>query len=99
MPIPQPKSGESEDDYMGRCMPITTKEYDTEDQAYAVCKAYYDRENMYQSEFKRKRLMYPPMKKETMLDFLGRCRGDEMVKMKFKNKNERALFCFREFGK
>lgn len=97
MPLPQPKPNEQEIDYIGRCMSITTKEYEREDQSYAVCKSIWDKEHMYKSEFRRKKLVYPPMKKEEMIEFLTRCRTDEMVKLKFPNKNMRSLFCFREY--
>jgi hypothetical protein len=97
MPLPQINPSEQETDYIGRCMAVTTKEYETESQAYAVCKSTWDKETMFKSEFKRKRLLYPPMKKETMIEFISRCRVDDMVKLKFPNKNERSLFCFREF--
>jgi hypothetical protein len=78
-------------------MKITTLEYDREDQAYAVCKSIWDRENMFKSEFKRKKLKYPPMKNEKMLVFMERCKSDELVNLKFPNRNVRSLFCFREF--
>jgi len=35
--IPTPKSGEVEGDYISRCMSAISKEYDTQEQALAVC--------------------------------------------------------------
>ena len=40
--IPTPDSGESEQDYIGRCIGDIGKEYDVEGQAYAVCKGKWD---------------------------------------------------------
>lgn len=37
--IPVPDSGEQEDAYIGRCMSAIAGEYDTQDQALAVCYA------------------------------------------------------------
>lgn len=44
MPIPEKKSGEREDDYIGRCMEAIGSEYPQE-QGLAICYAKY-RENM-----------------------------------------------------
>jgi len=40
--IPTPEGGESEQDYIGRCISAIAKEYDVEGQAYAVCKGKWD---------------------------------------------------------
>lgn len=37
--IPQPESGEAEDKYISRCMGAIGGEYDTQEQALAVCYA------------------------------------------------------------
>ena len=37
--IPQPESGEAEDKYISRCMGAIGSEYDTQEQALAVCYA------------------------------------------------------------
>lgn len=39
--IIEPKSGETEDEFIGRCMSIETNSYD-QDQAYAICKSKWD---------------------------------------------------------
>ena len=36
MPIPKPKSGEKQSDYIGRCMSAISNEYD-QDQALGIC--------------------------------------------------------------
>jgi hypothetical protein len=46
MPIPKPESGESEEKYIGRCISEISSEYDSEGQAYAVCKGTYDMDKM-----------------------------------------------------
>lgn len=38
----EPKSGESEDEFIGRCMPIVTSEGYDQDQALAICYSYYE---------------------------------------------------------
>jgi hypothetical protein len=37
--IPQPEAGEAEDKYISRCMGAIGNEYDTQEQALAVCYA------------------------------------------------------------
>ena len=43
MPIPQPTSGQDEQEYISSCIREIIGEYDAEGQAYAVCKAEYDK--------------------------------------------------------
>jgi hypothetical protein len=40
--IPNPKGGEDEQTYIGRCISAIVDEYDQEGQAYAVCKSTWD---------------------------------------------------------
>jgi hypothetical protein len=46
MPIPNPKSEESENEYVSRCMEAIGAEYDDPTQAVAVCYSTYRREDM-----------------------------------------------------
>lgn len=46
MPIPKPKGDESQNDYVGRCMSAIADEYDTNEQAVAVCISTYQRGEM-----------------------------------------------------
>jgi hypothetical protein len=46
MPIPTPNSAELEEDFISRCISEIASEYDAEGQAYAVCKAEFDKGNM-----------------------------------------------------
>lgn len=42
MPIPKPKEGENEQEYIGRCMSILDTEYDDISQRYAICINTYE---------------------------------------------------------
>ena len=42
-PIPSPDGGESEQDYISRCISKIVDEYPEEGQAYAVCKGEWDK--------------------------------------------------------
>jgi hypothetical protein len=46
MPIPRPTSGENQNDYVGRCMHEIASEYDTNEQAVAICINTYEKGNM-----------------------------------------------------
>lgn len=46
MPIPKPKSSEDQNEYVGRCMTAISDEYDTNEQAVAICISTYQRDNM-----------------------------------------------------
>jgi hypothetical protein len=45
MPIPQPNKGEKQNDFVGRCMDAIGSEYDSNEQAVAVCVSTYDKAN------------------------------------------------------
>lgn len=53
MPIPNPSSGESQNDYVGRCMHEIASEYDTNEQAVAICISTYQKGNMSKSTEER----------------------------------------------
>jgi len=46
MPIPKPKQNEREDDYISRCMSQIGSEYESNEQAVAVCYSTYRRDKM-----------------------------------------------------
>lgn len=46
MPIPKPNKAESQNDYVGRCMHEIASEYDTNEQAVAICINTYEKETM-----------------------------------------------------
>ena len=45
MPIPTPSAGQTEEQYIGECIPAIIDEYGQE-QAAAICYATYEKENM-----------------------------------------------------
>jgi len=53
MPIPKPTSGESQNEYVGRCMHEIASEYDTNEQAVAICISTYQRGTMSKSTQER----------------------------------------------
>jgi len=42
MPLPNPTAGESQDDFMARCIPVAMDEFPDEAQAAAVCYTQYE---------------------------------------------------------
>lgn len=57
MPIPKPKTEETESEFVNRCMSdaVMTKEYQSERQRYAVCKSTYDESKRNKSQWKPKK--------------------------------------------
>jgi hypothetical protein len=53
MPIPKVESGESQNDYVGKCMHAIASEYDTNEQAVAICINTYEKTNMSKSTEQR----------------------------------------------
>ena len=53
MPIPKPTSGESQNEYVGRCMHEIASEYDTNEQAVAIRISTYQRGTMSKSTQER----------------------------------------------
>ena len=56
MPIPKPKTGEDQNEYVSRCMEAIGGEYDDNTQAVAICYATYDKENMSKNKFSEFRI-------------------------------------------
>jgi hypothetical protein len=46
MPIPKPTAAETQNDYVGRCMSEIASEYDSNEQAVAICINTYERGSM-----------------------------------------------------
>jgi hypothetical protein len=107
MPVPQPTSGQDEQEYISSCIREIIGEYDAEGQAYAVCKAEYDKmsveEDIQQGgvvspgSFGRTKFEYPAKSKESLNEFMGRCMGDSMVREKKKDRGVRAGFCYTQY--
>jgi hypothetical protein len=75
MPIPKPESGELEEKYISRCISDIASEYDAEGQAYAVCKAEFDKPTeMAEHEEEPELGNLPDVKaRETEENYLDRC--------------------------
>lgn len=77
--MPQPKSGEDQADYLGRCIPALIREGRERDQAIAICYSNWDRKTqgmaaMFAVESEEKRIVTGPM----MVADLPIYRNDEM---------------------
>jgi len=53
MPIPKPSGGETQNDYVGRCMHEIGTEYDTNEQAVAICINTYQKGTMSKTKEQR----------------------------------------------
>jgi hypothetical protein len=60
MPIPEPYSGESEDEFMNRCMSFVIGEGTDQNQAYAICSTQWEESKMLfdDTKFKTKKELY-----------------------------------------
>lgn len=109
MPIPS-SAGQDEKEYISACIREVINEYDAEGQAYAVCKATWDKENMKKevsedaqqggvvgAGFARTKFEFVPKAKEKMNDFMSRCMSDSLVKERKPSRVNRAGFCYSEY--
>ena len=56
MPIPKPSGEETQDEYVGRCMHAIGSEYDTNEQAVAICISTYEKGTMSMSRTSQQRV-------------------------------------------
>jgi hypothetical protein len=109
MPIPS-AVGQDEQEYISSCIKEVINEYDSEGQAYAVCKSTWDKENMKKevseeaqqggvvgTGFARTKFEFVPKAKEKMNDFMSRCMSDSLVKERKPSRVNRAGFCYSEY--
>lgn len=110
MPV-KPKSDETEQDFIGRCMSEEKESFPETDQRYAVCKSKWDNREEMESEedenaqqggvvsagFGRTKFEYPPTSKETMSNFMARCMSDDMVRERKQDRAGRASFCYSQY--
>ena len=87
MPIPNPSTDESKDEYISRCVPAIIDEYGQE-QSVAICYSKWDKKDEFSCE---------PFYKEKLHSFLGRCMSDKVVQEKYKYRPSRVQFCFTEY--
>lgn len=95
MPIPKPNSGESESEFVSRCISKIIDEYD-QSQAAAICYSTY--RNGMQKMAKQKLFVLTPKKSENRGTYLSRCSNHPKMRSQFKNIKERMGFCLSSFN-
>jgi len=95
MPEPRQK-GETEKDFISRCMSEIKGEFPDQSQRYAVCKSYSDKseQKMKQEEL----FVLTPKKNENRGMYLKRCSANSKIKSQFANLKERSSFCLSSFN-
>ncbi len=88
MPIPKPKEGESEKDFIPRCVRSIIDEYD-QNQALGICYSQL-RQKMSESEEK---FVLTPRKNENRGAYLTRCSRNAKMKSQSPNLKERMADC------
>jgi len=94
MPIPKPDSGETEKDFIPRCVRAIIDEYDR-DQALGICYSQLKREEMSK---KKELYIIQPRKSENRGRYLSRCSNNGKMKSQFPNMKERMGFCLNTFN-
>jgi hypothetical protein len=95
MPVPRHK-GETEKDFVSRCMSEIKSEYPDEKQRYAVCKSYSSKSPTKME--KQELFVLPIRKKESRGTYLSRCSNHSKVKSQFGNLKDRSSFCLNCFN-
>jgi hypothetical protein len=95
MPEPR-KKGEPEKDFISRCMSEIASEYPDQDQRYAVCKSYSDKQEMTMK--KEDLFILQPRKSENRGSYLSRCSNNSRMRSQFKSLKERMGFCLSSFN-
>lgn len=90
------KKGETEQDFIGRCMSELKNEYPDSSQRYAICKSYSDKSmtKMKQEET----FVLQPRKTENRGTYLTRCSKHSKIKEQYPNMKERMGFCLNSFN-
>lgn len=91
MPVKR-QSGESEKDFISRCMSEIKSEFPDNSQRYAVCKSYSDK---FSSE---EIFVLTPRKNENRGMYLKRCASNSKIKMQKTDLKERMGFCLSSFN-
>lgn len=90
------QQGESEKDFISRCMSEIKSEFPDQSQRYAVCKSYSDKS---ESKMKQEELfVLTPKKSENRGMYLKRCSAHSKIKSQFMNLKERSAFCLSSFN-
>jgi hypothetical protein len=95
LPIPQPEGGETENEFVSRCISKIIDEYD-QSQAAAICYNTYRKKE----EMKKKEDIYviQPRKTENRGTYLSRCSNNRKMKSQFPTIKERLGFCLNSFN-
>lgn len=93
MPVPKPKEGESEKDFIPRCVRSIIDEYD-QNQALGICYSQL-RQKMSESEEK---FVLTPRKNENRGAYLTRCSRNAKMKSQSPNLKERMADCLNAFN-
>lgn len=95
--MPQPKKkGETDEQFISRCMSEIKSEYPDEKQRYAVCVSYS--EKMSKENNQEELFVLQPRKTENRGVYLTRCSKHPKVRTQFKNLKERMGFCLNCFN-
>lgn len=95
MPIPKPNSGESESEFVSRCISKIIDEYD-QSQAAAICyNTYRTKESMSKKE---DIYVIQPRKTENRGQYLSRCSNNSRMKKQYPAMKERLGFCLNSFN-
>lgn len=95
MPIPNPRSGEQENEFVSRCIREIIDEYD-QSQAAAICySTYRKKETMSKKE---EIYVLQPRKSENRGKYLSRCSNNGKMKSQYPNMKERLGFCLNTFN-
>jgi hypothetical protein len=93
MPIPKPKQGETEQEYISRCARAINDEFPDNAQRIAVCYAQL-KEKMSKEEL----FVLQPRKNENRGTYLTRCSKNGKMKVQFPNMKERMGYCLNSFN-
>jgi hypothetical protein len=95
MPIPKPEGGETESQFVSRCISKIIDEYD-QSQAAAICyNTYRKKEEMSKKE---NIFVLQPRKSENRGKYLSRCGNNSKMKTQFPVMKERLGFCLNSFN-
>ena len=95
MPIPKAEDGETESQFVSRCISKIIDEYD-QSQAAAICYNQYRKKE----EMKKKEDLFiiQPRKTEGRGQYLSRCSNNSKMRRQFPNIKERSGFCLTSFN-
>lgn len=98
MPIPNPRSGETEQEFIPRCVRSIIDEYDR-DQALGIC---YSQLRQKMSKMKDNEatevFIIKPRKSENRGMYLKRCASNKKMREQYPNMKERSIFCLTSFN-